>query len=126
MARSVFPTYLSHFQAIIDNVLKRTHLNLTDQLRLDDRFVHNERHQLVQVGQDQLGLVVRCRGQSGHGVAADLHLRITERSLKHVDKIIPQHRIKPLVVVGERVSESLNRDGPQHQGLISEQGLLDR
>ncbi len=120
------PTYLSHLQAIINNVLERTHLDLTDQLRLDDGLVHNERHQLVEVGQDQLGLVVRCRGQGGHGVAADLHLRITERSLEHVDKIVPQDRIKRLVVVRERVSESLDGDGPQNQRLISEQGLMAR
>ena len=120
------PTYLSHFQAIINDVLERPHLNLTDQLRLNDGLIHNERHELVEMGQDQLGLVVRRRGQGRHGVTADLHLRITERGLEHIDKIVPQDRVKRLVVVGERVSEGLNSDCPQNQRLIPEQGLLTR
>ncbi len=117
------PTNLSHFQAVINNVLERTHLDLADQLRLDDRLVHHKRHQLVEMSQDQLGLVVRCRSKCGHGVAADVHIRIAERRLEHVDEIVPEGRVKRLVVVRERVPESLDGDGPQDLRLVSEQGL---
>jgi hypothetical protein len=117
-------TYLSHFQPIIDDVLERTHLHLADELRLDHRLVHYERHQLVEVGQDQLRLVVRRRSQRGHGMAANLHLGIVKRSLQHINQGIPEECIKRLVVVRKSVPERLDGDGPQHRRLVSEQGLL--
>jgi hypothetical protein len=101
-------------------MLERAHLHLTDELRLDDRLVHHERHQLVEVCQNQLRFVVCRRSQRRHGMAADLHLGIPKRGLEHIDKEVLEECIKRLVVVGESVPESLDCDGPQNHGLVCE------
>lgn len=104
-------------------MLERAHLDLADELRLDERLIHDEWHELVQVAQDQFGLVVRGRGQRGHAMATDLHLGIPQHGSEHVDEVVLENGIKGLVVVWKCVPESLDRNGPQDQRVIPQETL---
>lgn len=56
-------TYLSDLKTIVDLVLERTHLDLSDELWAEDSLFHGKRKELAHVWQDKLGLVVGGRVQ---------------------------------------------------------------
>lgn len=101
-------TYLADFQAVIDLVLERSHLNFPDELRLNNRLDHDKGDQFAQVRQDQVRFVVGGRVQRRHSYAADLHIRGFEYGKQHLDQDRFQHGIESLIAVGEGVTQSLD------------------
>lgn len=67
-------TYLSYFKTVVDLVLERTHLHLTDQFRLDYRLGHDEWHKFTKVRKDQVWFIVSSRVESRHSQTSNLHI----------------------------------------------------
>lgn len=97
-----------------------THHHLTNQVRLNDRLGQHIRHQLAQVGQNEIGLVVGCRVQRRHGQATVVHLRVLKHDEKHVNEDVLEHSIESVVTVRQRVSNSLHGHATDVGVLISE------
>ena len=113
-------THLAKFQAIINNVLKRSHLYLPDELRLDHRLSHDIGHQLVKMTKDDVRLVVRRRVESRHSMTTVLHLGIFQHRLEHINQVALEHVVKDLILIGESVAKGLDGNGPQQRRLVVE------
>src|SRR4051812_18220952 len=114
-------TNLSDFKAIIDDVLEWTHLHFPDKLRPDLGFAHNKRKQLVQMAQNQLWLVMRCRVEGRHSVTTDFTVRILQHRLEHVNQGTLENGIERFVLIGKSEAKRLDSKRSRDKRLVLEQ-----
>lgn len=99
-------TYLAELQTVIYCVLEGAQHNLLDEGWVDDRLIKDEWHELAQVGENEVRLVVSGRIECGQGQASDFQVLILEHRREHIYQHIAQHGLERLIRLGQSVSDS--------------------
>lgn len=81
-------TNLPKLKSIINNMLKRTHLDFANEFLLDLGFFHDVWHELAEMTNDEFWLVVSRRVERSHGKASNLHVPVAEHNVQHGHKML--------------------------------------
>lgn len=100
-------------------------MHFADELLLHLRLGQHVGHQLIQVSEHQVRLVVRGRIQGRQGEPPVVDVGVLEHRQEHVEKDDLQSSVEGVIAVGQGVTDGLDGHAPDPLVLVTEQSLYN-